>query len=203
MLGFFLKGFSGYDKRDQLAGDALYKAVIRQSRLPDFFLRYEVPDTLDGRFDILMIHLYILFYRLRSHSRYKDLSQYIFDRTFKDMEKGLREAGVGDVGIPKKMKTMMQAFNGRMNAYKSTAEYDRENPDQPIGPGHPLFEVLKRNLYGTVEKPKDSVIADMLIYLRYSMMALNHQDLDQIALGNVRFVNPGEINVGEENEQKK
>ncbi|MBK9585150.1 MAG: hypothetical protein KA099_08105 [Alphaproteobacteria bacterium] len=193
MFGFFLKGFSKYDKRDQLAGEELYLATIRQARLAEFFTRYGVPDSVDGRFDLLMVHLYMLFCRLRPHPRYKDISQYIFDRAFKDMEKGLREVGVGDVGIPKKMKVMMQAFNGRMNAYKATEAHEHENASAPPTPDQPLFDTLRRNLYGTVEKPKNSMIADMVIYMRYNAMALNHQDMDQIALGNIKYVNPSEI----------
>lgn len=193
MFGFFLKGFSKYDKRDQLAGEELYLATIRQARLPEFFTRYGVPDSVDGRFDLLMVHLYLLFSRLQQHPRYKDISQLIFDRVFKDMEKALREVGVGDVGIPKKMKVMMQAFNGRMNAYKATEEHERKNASRPPASDDPLFDTLRRNLYGTVEKPKDSVIADMVMYMRYSFVVLNRQEIDQIALGNIKYLNPSEI----------
>jgi len=193
MFGFFLKGFSRYDKRDQLAGEELYLATIRQARLPEFFTHYGVPDSVDGRFDLLMAHLYMLFTRLQAHPRYKDLSQYIFDRVFKDMEKALREVGVGDVGIPKKMKVMMQAFNGRMNAYKATEAHERDNMSQPPAPNQPLFDTLRRNLYGTVEKPRDSMIAHMVIYMRINLTELNRQDLNQIALGNIKYVNPSDI----------
>lgn len=193
MFGFFLKGFSRYEKRDQLAGEELYLATIRQARLPEFFIRYGVPDSVDGRFDLLMVHLYMLFSRLLQHPRYKDLSQYIFDRVFKDMEKALREVGVGDVGIPKKMKVMMQAFNGRVNAYKSTEDDERNNASKPPAPDQSLFDTLRRNLYGTVEKPKDSVIADMVVYMRLSAMVLNQQDIEQIAMGNIKYLNPADI----------
>lgn len=196
MFGFFRKGISRYNRTDLLAAQDLYRAAIAQSRQEVFFLNYGVPDTVDGRFDILALHLYLMFFRLRPHPRYKDLSQCIFDRAFKDMDKSLREAGVGDVGVPKQMKKMMQAFNGRMHAYKAAAEYETEDPKVPIGPGHPLFDALRRNLYGTVEKPQDSVIVSMVKYTRFSMIYLYEQNLDEIALGNIKFIPPGEI-VGE------
>lgn len=193
MFGFFNKGLSRYNRTDLLAAQDIYRTALRQARRETFFLNFDVPDTIDGRFDLLLLHLYLVFFRLRPHPRYKDISQCVFDTAFKDLDKSLREAGVGDVGVPKYMKRMMQAFNGRMHAYKDAAEYEREDPKVPIAPGHPLFDALRRNLYGTVESPRDSVIASMVKYTRVAMFDLNEQDLEEIALGNIRFVDPGAV----------
>ena len=188
MFGFFKKGLSRYDRRDALAAQDLYRAALRQSRREEFFLRFGVPDTVDGRFDLFLIHVYMIFFRLRNHQRYKDISQCLFDTAFREIDKSLREAGVGDVSVPKYMKKMMEAFNGRMNVYKQASEYEQEDPKVPIAPGHPLFDALRRNLYGTLEKPEESTIADMVKYMRASMFDLVSQDLEEIALGNVRFL---------------
>lgn len=190
MFGFFKKGLSRYSKTDQLAAQELYAAAVRQARREVFFTNYGVPDSVDGRFDLLVLHLYMIFFSLRPHDHYKDISQCMFDIFFKDLDKSLRESGVGDVSVPKHMKRMMEAFNGRMHAYQGSAEYENENPAVPIAPGHPLFDSLRRNLYGTLDKAPETMIASMVKYMRINMVHLEKQDNKAIGFGSVSFVSP-------------
>ncbi len=211
MFGFLFKGFSRYSKVDQLAADDMYAAALSHSRMPDFYIRYGVPDSFDGRFEMLVLHIYLIFYKLRKHKKYKDLSQCVFNRTFKDMELTLREIGVGDVGIPKHMKKMMYAFNGRMHAYRQAIEMGNKKDGVMVnaadtgsfGSGSSdegnsdksgddlLFAALRRNVYGTVEKVSKAVVVDMEEYVLATLKHLDALDTDFFALGNVSFIDPG------------
>ena len=83
--------------------DALYGTIVAQARLPGFYLAYGVPDTVEGRFDMIVLHMVLLFRRLRREPEAGDaLVQGIFDRFCRDMDHNLREMGVGDLAVPKK-----------------------------------------------------------------------------------------------------
>ncbi len=101
----------------------LYGSVMAQSRQPFFFATFGVPDTVMGRFDMLALHAYLLARRLRSESNPDavDLSQEVFDLFVADVERALRELGVGDTTVPKRKKKMIRSFYGMI-----------EDFDQPI-----------------------------------------------------------------------
>lgn len=133
-------------RREQIAHD-LYVAVINQARLPDFYLRFAVPDTLDGRFDLIVLHAFLIMRRLRQVAaeeggeEAREVAQALFDLMFADMDQNLRELGVSDMSVGKRVKQMARAFYGRAAAY-----------DDALGAGGAgLAEALRRNLYGTVE----------------------------------------------------
>src|SRR5262249_19037461 len=99
--------------------DALYGAIVAQARLPAFYLAYGVPDTVEGRFDIVVLHLVLLFRRLgREPKEARKLSQGVFDRFCRDMDHNLREMGVGDLAVPKEMRRLGEAFYGRAEVYE-------------------------------------------------------------------------------------
>ena len=187
MFGFLFKGFSRYEKKTQLISENLYAEALSHSRIEPLYTRYGVPDTFDGRFESLLLHIYLVYHKIRSHEKYEELSQCIFDLAFKDMQLTLREIGIGDVGIPKHMKKMMKAFNGRMHAYKNAIE---DNPDQE----NILYETLSRNLYGTVlEDTKESMIRDMEFYVLLCVELLYELDTEKVAMGNIMFMDPKNI----------
>ena len=95
----------------------LYAAVVARSRAPGFYLA-GVPDTFDGRFDLSMLHLFLLVRRLRREGAPgRAVAQALFDAAFDDMDRTLREMGVGDLGVPRRVKAMARAFYGRAAAY--------------------------------------------------------------------------------------
>jgi len=104
---------------------ALYGAIVAQARAPGFYLEYGVPDTPEGRFDMIVLHLALVCRRLGRapgaegprQGPAQSLSQAVFDRFCRDMDHNLREMGVGDLGVPKKMRKLGEAFYGRLNAY--------------------------------------------------------------------------------------
>ena len=95
----------------------LYEAVVAQARQPVFFAEWEVPDTVDGRFEMVALHAHLLLRRLRDGGPAADLAQALFDVMFADMDASLREMGAGDLGVGRRVKQMATAFYGRMAAY--------------------------------------------------------------------------------------
>ncbi len=100
------------------AAAGLYQSTRSQSRHPVFYVNWGVADTMDGRFDVLSLHVALLMTRLNQMGKDgQKLAQAVFDAMFRDIDQTLRETGVGDLGVPKHMAKMMKAFNGRVHAY--------------------------------------------------------------------------------------
>ena len=126
--------FSLFSRRKQTSdnatrepAEALYQMALSTSRTPSFYLEYGAEDTIDGRFDVLCLCVSLVMYRLRKIVRQQgdasqsaqDTSQKLYDIMFADMDLTLREMGVGDLGVAKRVKVMSEAFAGRLAAYSS------------------------------------------------------------------------------------
>lgn len=120
----------------RLEADRVYTRVAQAALNPVLFQDFGVPDTLDGRFDITS-----LFMILAMRDMDKKSSQALFDRFFVGVDRSLREMGIGDLSVPRHMKRMMSAFNGRREAYESALA---------SGNALMLAEAIRRNVYGTV-----------------------------------------------------
>jgi Uncharacterized conserved protein len=154
---------------------AVYNSIVAQSRQPVFYAEWGVPDTVTGRFDMISVHMALVFRRLRSGSRAgKDFSQAVFDLFFKDMDRSLREMGAGDLGVPKKIQKMGNIFFGLLAAINEAL--DRNDRDA-------LAAVLQRNVYG--ETGGDArALAD---YVAARDADLNEQPVDDIVAGRLHF----------------
>lgn len=97
--------------------EQLLDGVIKASRNPAFFGAGRVPDSLGGRFEVVTLHAALALVRLREADAPKGLAQHFTDVLFKYFDSGLREAGVGDLAVPKRMFRMASDFYGRLNAY--------------------------------------------------------------------------------------
>jgi len=97
--------------------EAIYGMIVTQAREPLFYRDLAVPDTVNGRFDLLLLHLWLVLRRLRTVEAGSDLSQALFDHFCQDMDDNLREMGVGDLAVPKRMQAFGEAFYGRTAAY--------------------------------------------------------------------------------------
>jgi cytochrome b pre-mRNA-processing protein 3 len=97
--------------------EAIYGMIVTQAREPLFYRDLGVADTVNGRFDLLVLHLWMVLRRFRSAQGAANISQALFDRFCEDMDANLREMGVGDLTVPKRMKTFGEAFYGRAAAY--------------------------------------------------------------------------------------
>lgn len=156
---------------------ALYGSIVAQAREPAFYGRYGVPDSVDGRFDLIILHVFLVMNRLKQEpARSADLSQALFDLLFLDMDQSLREMGVGDVGVGKRIKTMVQAFYGRISAYESGLAEGEEA----------LKAALQRNLFGTVTV-SSAQLGAVTQYITAVVSRLALQEMDQLLLGAVEF----------------
>ena len=121
-----LMRYLGTQQRKQEARPAerLYQSILQASRQPNLYTEFQVPDHLDNRFDMLCLHIILLMGRLRTlpESVCKQLNQELFDRFFADMDFTLREMGVGDLGVGKRVRKMSEAFMGRLAAYTEALE---------------------------------------------------------------------------------
>ena len=98
---------------------ALYGTIVAQARMPCFYHDYAVADTVNGRFDLIVLHLALVLDRLAGEPALRDLGQGLFDRFCRDMDDNLREMGIGDLKVPKEMRRMGEAFYGRAQAYRA------------------------------------------------------------------------------------
>lgn len=89
-----------------------YSSIVAQSRQVMFYTDCGVPDTVTGRFDMVSLHVALLLHRLRRDEQAKDFAQALVNYFFRDMDRSIRELGVTDIGVPKKVKTMGKMFYG-------------------------------------------------------------------------------------------
>jgi cytochrome b pre-mRNA-processing protein 3 len=106
--------------------EAIYGMIVTQAREPLFYRDLGVPDTVNGRFDLVVLHLWMVLRRLQAMADGKSLSQTLFDRFCDDMDANLREMGVGDLTVPKRMQAFGEAFYGRAKAYDIALSEGRE-----------------------------------------------------------------------------
>ena len=116
--------------------EAIYGMIVAQAREPLFYRELGVPDTVDGRFDMVLLHLWLVLRRLRAIEGGAGLSQALFDHFCSDMDANLREMGVGDLTVPKRMQKFGEAFYGRAAAYDAALQAGAE----------PLAQALCKNL---------------------------------------------------------
>jgi cytochrome b pre-mRNA-processing protein 3 len=97
--------------------EAIYGMIVTQAREPLFYRDLGVSDTVNGRFDLLLVHLWLLLRRIRLVQGGAEIAQVLFDRFCDDMDANLREMGVGDLAVPRRMQAFGEAFYGRTAAY--------------------------------------------------------------------------------------
>jgi cytochrome b pre-mRNA-processing protein 3 len=165
--------------RHERAGFALYGAAVAAAREPWLYAALGVPDTLDGRFDLVALHAFLLIDRLRGLPEPGPaLAQAVFDAMFSDMDMNLRELGVGDLAVGKRVRAMWEAFHGRANAYAAALQA----PDNSR-----LEAALARNVW-RVEPPPDGAPAALARLARAQAEHLAGQVPDALAAGEARFL---------------
>ena len=164
-------------KRHERAGFALYTEAVRAARDPYFYAELRVPDTLDGRFDMVGVFVFLLIHRLQAErSPGPELAQAVFDAMFSDMDGALREMGVGDMSIARKVKAMWEALNGRSQAYAAALE---------AADAAALAQALSRNVWrGGAAGPGPELLA---AYVLRQFRALAGQPVDALRAGQVEF----------------
>ncbi len=159
----------------------LYGTIVAQARMPGFYRDYAVLEMLNGRFELIVLHLAVLLDRFGQDPYLRGLGQGVFDHFCQDMDSNLREIGVGDLAVPKEMRRVGEAFYGRAQAYGAAlaAADDRA-----------LVEALTRNIYGAAASPAAVRLA---AYMREAVRDLKAQESACIAAGRLRFPDPAVV----------
>jgi cytochrome b pre-mRNA-processing protein 3 len=164
----------------------LYHTAVTQARQPTFYSDHGIPDSVDGRFDLIVMHVFLLLRPLNKmaqpgaplpvRGRAGDIAQSLFDTMFGDMDRSLREMGVSDIAVGKRVKHMAKAFYGRVAAYDEAL----------AGSDELLREALRRNLFGTVA-PTPAHVDAMADYLRCQTGHMVSVPEARILSGEVQF----------------
>lgn len=175
-------GFFRQKKHNRLIVERQYAALTSIARTPSFYTDLGVPDTVMGRFEMLSVVLILFFRRTaRSPRSGQEIAQEIVDAFFQDVDHSIRELGIGDQGVPKRMKKLAGMFYGRLEAYASCLDK---------GEREELATALRRNIYPeTVETaPSMQGLADWMIEAEHALVGLGE---DVIETGSARLVVPG------------
>ena len=165
----------------------MYDAVVTQARRPELYARQGVPDSVDGRFEMVVLHALLVMRRLRAFgARGEAASQSLFDLMFADFDRALRELGVGDLGVGRRIKKMAQAFYGR------AARLDEALDEDDAGV---LAAFLKRNAFGTVD-PESREVAALADYVRAQARCLDRQTVASLTAGEIEFAADGRTDRG-------
>lgn len=155
----------------------LYGAIVAQARLPVLYQRLGAPDTLEGRFVVLSLHLFAVLHRLKdSGTNAAEMAQALADLFTSDMETVLREIGVGDLSIPKKVRKLIASGAGLLLSYE--AAY--------AGGGEGLEDVIADALPGDERAPR-AASAQLTPYLEEVLRDLETQSIRDLCAGTLRF----------------
>lgn len=153
----------------------LYGAIMAQSRSDSFFVRYGLNDDFETRFEALILHMLLVMRRLGREGH--AIKQGLIDFMVSDLDRTLREMGVGDVGVLKRMKLFMEGFYGRVKAYDAALS----NPDKKE-----ILRVLDRNLYAATSTDL-AKLELMREYIDLQTQALASQSIDDMMNGRLSF----------------
>ena len=161
----------------------LYLGVCEQARKPLFFKNLSVPDTLEGRFDMITLHAFLVMRRLKTvGDGGRRVSQLLHDVLFADIDQSLRESGVGDFGIGHKINRLSKTFFGRLLAYDLALEAADAGDEA-------LIDALRRNVYGRGD-PGSKILLRMARYVVAQSAALATTPSSDILQGRLVFIDP-------------
>jgi cytochrome b pre-mRNA-processing protein 3 len=156
--------------------ERLYGAIVAQARTPAFYLDFGAPDTVEGRFDVLVLHMHLVNARFAAIGEEgKSLGQELLDYFFEDMDASLREIGIGDLAVPRKMRSLAEAYLGRSAAYGAAIGQD----DKPA-----LAAAIARNVLAGSDASGASAFA------RYAVEVADHlkrQPTGDLLAGEIKF----------------
>lgn len=178
---------SGKDSALSEPAHGLYRAAVTAARAPVFYAAHGVPDTPDGRFDMVALHVFLALRRLKRDGGTTALAmaQALTDLMFADMDRNLRELGVGDLGVGRQVKALAAAFRGRAEAYDAALDRDGEGD---------LAAALRRNVF-RADAPAETTTGTgranvLAAYARAADAALAGQATATILSGIVSFPSP-------------
>ncbi|WP_181707184.1 ubiquinol-cytochrome C chaperone family protein [Chthonobacter rhizosphaerae] len=174
----------------------LYVAITAEARRPDYFARMGVPDTVEGRFELLMLMTGLVLARLNgAGGPHQDEARRLSEAFFDDMDRTLREIGVGDPSMPKKMKKIAGAFFGRTGAYQQAlGSADQAALERALrrniyeGTGDEAFEMIRSG--GSAPPVSADDVAALSVHVRRIAAALSATPAEAIVAGPFAFPAP-------------
>jgi cytochrome b pre-mRNA-processing protein 3 len=164
----------------QAAGRALYAQVVEQSRTPKLYAELGAPDTVEGRFELYSLHVILLLERLRGQGpEARAVSQALFDAYLKGLDDALREMGVGDLSVGKKMRKLGEAIYGRVKSYDAAVG--------ALPAKAPLRDFIARTVFETGDASR---AADMALYAIGQRAALADWPLERLLEGQAGWAAP-------------
>jgi len=159
---------------------ALYGAIVAQARSPMFYRSYGVADTVNGRLEMMLIHTFLAYRRMRrGNDVLQQMGQAVFDLFCDDMDGNLREMGVGDLAVPKQMRKIGEAFYGRGRAYEEAL----------VAADQALIDALLRNVFGGDEQQRSGA-QRLAAYMKAADAELERQENGDLLHGRINFPNP-------------
>ncbi len=189
MIFQHLFGNSSKKQDRRTPAECLYAGAVRQARTPAFFGEGRIPDSVEGRFEALALHGFLVLHRLkREGDDSRALAQQFFDVMFADLDRNLREIGIGDLAVGKRIKLLAENFYGRIKSYENGLN----------DAGDALEWALARNLLmetalaksATGDAPLPPFATTMATYLRGEAKALESQPYQELAKGQIIFATP-------------
>jgi cytochrome b pre-mRNA-processing protein 3 len=183
ILGAFRRG----DPNRNIHG--LYGVIVAQARSPAFYTHYGVSDSVEGRFELIVLHLVLVLRRLGAKGAAASercpslgpgsaVGQRLFDVFCRDLDDNLREMGVGDLAVPRRMRQFGEAFYGRQAAYGAALAADPQE----------LEKVLARNILSRADAGEKA--APLARYMRAAAAQLDAQPEDSLIAGRAVFPSP-------------
>ncbi len=159
---------------DRASVRPLYAAIAAQARQPHWYVEGEVPDTVDGRFEMVTVILALVLIRLDAIGDTGAVPAALLAEVFvEDMDGQLRQLGMGDVVVGKHIGKMMSALGGRLGAYRAGLAGDA-----------PMDEALVRNLYGGAT-PSPKALTHVDASARAILDGLSHRSLETLLAGDI------------------
>ncbi|MEO0619503.1 MAG: ubiquinol-cytochrome C chaperone family protein [Pseudomonadota bacterium] len=181
----------------QATAHRLYDAIVTQARQPEFFTTFDVADDVAGRFEMICVHIFTVLERLGTAKATETVGRDLIERFFRDMDDEMREMGVGDTTVPKKMRKTSEGLYGRINAYGQAL---READGAAINQA--LSAALARNVYGDESRAEETEVRALSGYVRQAVLHLDDID-DEVVTGdgNISFPSLGGPQFGAEKKQ--
>jgi cytochrome b pre-mRNA-processing protein 3 len=172
------------DRARSQAAQEIYHVVVNQARMPAFYRDLGVPDTPEGRFELVGLHVALLVRRLRAEGAPgRALGQDLFELMFADCDESLRHIGIGDLSVGKQIKRLAGNFYARLKALDEAFA---------ATPGGPLRAMLRTNVYHGGAAPSERQLAALVRYLIAADATLQGQPGASLLDGQVRFIPPEE-----------
>ncbi|MEZ5892113.1 MAG: ubiquinol-cytochrome C chaperone family protein [Parvularculaceae bacterium] len=170
--------FKGLFRKDPglEAGRTLYAAAVAQAREPVLYARFGAPDKVEGRFEMVALHVWLVMRRLKETEAARHVSQHLCDAMFQNLDDSLRELGVGDLQVAKKIRKLAENFYGRIGAYEAAMKPEAEE--------NALAAALSRNIFESSDASRTNALA---AYVRKADEALAAQPVSRVASGIVFY----------------